>query len=241
MYDSLYKFYDAFISSAPDKEWVEYVSRIIGEPPKSGMDVGCGSGRLTIPLVERGYSVVGSDISGQMLLVAMEKAKKRCLNVDFALCPAERIESQRPLDFVTALCDVVNYIKNPKRFFVAAYKALKAGGVFTFDISSRYKLTEILGNNCFTDEKDGVFYSWENTLFRDCVQMKLEFFEVGSDGRYSRYTDESEQFIHDVDKLEEMLKEVGFREVNAYSFLRFCKPSDKDERVQIVARKRTAD
>lgn len=237
MYDSLYKFYDAFISSAPDKEWVEYVSRIIGDAPKSGMDVGCGSGRLTLPLAERGYSVVGSDISRQMLLIATEKVKKSRQNIDFVLCSAERIESPHSLDFVTALCDVVNYMKNPKRFFAAAYKALKTGGVLTFDISSRYKLTRILGNNCFTDEKDGVFYAWENILLRDRVQMKLDFFEVGPDGRYTRYTDESEQFIHDADKLEAMLKEVGFSEVKTYSFLRFCKPKGEDERLQIVARK----
>ena len=41
------------------------------------LDVGCGTGRHSIELTKRGYSVTGIDLSETQLKAALEKAKKK--------------------------------------------------------------------------------------------------------------------------------------------------------------------
>ena len=47
------------------------------------IDVGCGTGRHSIELSKRGYSVTGIDLSESQLAKAKEKAKQFNLNIDF--------------------------------------------------------------------------------------------------------------------------------------------------------------
>jgi SAM-dependent methyltransferase len=44
------------------------------QPPGWLIDMGCGTGRLLVPLVQRGYRVLGVDLSAPMLRIAGEKA-----------------------------------------------------------------------------------------------------------------------------------------------------------------------
>ena len=41
------------------------------------LDFGCGIGRVTIPLIEKGYNVIGIDISDEMLAIAKSKTSKK--------------------------------------------------------------------------------------------------------------------------------------------------------------------
>ena len=58
-----------------EKVWNEIEKHFIEDfRPKSGLDFGCGVGRLVVPLAERCEQVVGVDISDSML----EEARKNC-------------------------------------------------------------------------------------------------------------------------------------------------------------------
>lgn len=48
------------------------------------LDVGCGTGRISIPLQDMGYSVVGVDISEGMLAQARNKGLSQIFHTDFA-------------------------------------------------------------------------------------------------------------------------------------------------------------
>src|SRR4030042_707865 len=52
---------------------------------KKLFEPGIGTGRIAIPLAERGYSVTGADISGEMLKILADKLRRRepPLNVSF--------------------------------------------------------------------------------------------------------------------------------------------------------------
>ena len=47
------------------------------------LDVGCGTGRHSIELSKRGYTVTGIDLSESQLARAREKAKSANLTIDF--------------------------------------------------------------------------------------------------------------------------------------------------------------
>ena len=63
------------IYDAENAQFVEDIPAylLLGERfGQSVLDVGCGSGRITFPLVEHGYSVTGVDPSSRMLQLAQE-------------------------------------------------------------------------------------------------------------------------------------------------------------------------
>ena len=238
MYESLAAYYDKFMMDVPYAEWVSYVESFLGGSAKLGRDVGCGTGKFTVALKRDGYDVTGSDSSPEMLRAAEEYARTSGVNVRFLLQSAEKLEDHAELDFVIACCDVVNYLKNPTPFFQSAYRILKKGGVLAFDISSEYKLKEIIGNNLFTDESDdGIIYLWENSLRRGAVDMKLTFFAPNANNLYLKHVETQTQYIHDVLGIKQKLKEAGFSSVSDYGFLTKTRPKAKEERIQFIAYK----
>ncbi|UCF09165.1 MAG: class I SAM-dependent methyltransferase [Thermoplasmata archaeon] len=59
--------------------WLDQAERY-GEPV---LELGCGTGRITIPLAEKGMAITGLDISGPMLSLARTKAEERSVEVDW--------------------------------------------------------------------------------------------------------------------------------------------------------------
>ena len=70
--------------------------RVLGEAlPGKGLDildVGCGTGEMSLVLAEMGHNVLGLDLSEKMLSLAREKAKASSLKVKFSLGDAENLK-----------------------------------------------------------------------------------------------------------------------------------------------------
>ncbi len=238
MYEILSEYYDKFMADVPYAEWTDYIVKILGDR-RRGRDAGCGTGKFTVALKNAGYDVTGSDLSPEMLTKAAEYAKKSGTDVKFVLQSADKLEDARPLDFITACCDVVNYLKNPTKFFRRAYEALAPGGVLAFDISTAYKLRNILGNNVFTESTDEVTYVWENALDekRRAVDMRLTFFIKQANDYYSKRTDEQTQYIHEEEEIIRDLRDAGFNKITTRGFLKNRRPTERDERIVFAAYK----
>ena len=100
------------------------------------LDIGCGTGRHSIELARRGYSVVGIDLSESQLKRAKEKASEQKLKIDFQKHDARKLTFSHEFDLAIMLCegsfplmetDEMNFhiLKN-------AAKALKPGGKLIF-------------------------------------------------------------------------------------------------------------
>lgn len=236
MYENLSLYYDTFMQEVPYDEWADFLALVIGDR-KKGFDVGCGSGNLTLPLAERGYEITGSDVSAEMLSVFASRLANAGKSIPLVLQSAERLDCGEKQDFITANCDVVNYISRPIKFFARAYNNLNDNGVLVFDVSSEYKLREILANNVFTEEREDVTYVWENYLNRKSVDMFLTFFAPDGNGKYEKSVDEQTQFIYSEEELKKMLYEVGFTKVKTCGFLKSSKPKKREERIHFIAYK----
>ena len=236
MYDGLSEFYDLFMQDVDYRAWADFACSYL-DKDASGMDVGCGSGAFTFELKSRGFNVFGIDVSPQMVAIASKNAKKQGFSIDFAVANAEKIKLNKSVDFVTAICDVVNYIKNPTEFFKNTYENLAENGVFIFDVSSEYKLKNILGDNVYTEEKDGVVYVWSNSLGKNKVDMFLSFFRKDPDGRYTRFDEEQTQYVHTLDGIVNLLQKVGFEKIEVYSSIDKKRVTATSERLYFVAQK----
>ncbi len=69
------------------------------------LDIGCGTGRHSIELAKRGYSVTGVDLSESQLGRARIKAKEQGQEVDFQLRDARNLNFVQEFDLVIMLCE----------------------------------------------------------------------------------------------------------------------------------------
>ena len=77
MFTSLAEYYD-MLNGADYNAYASYVDRMIKRHNLSDnpliLDLGCGTGSLTLELARLGYDMIGADISPDMLNVAMDRA-----------------------------------------------------------------------------------------------------------------------------------------------------------------------
>ena len=219
MYKYLSSCYDEFMQDVDYDAWAKKIAGYIGNR-KKGVDCGCGSGLITMRLKKMGYDVIGTDLSTEMLERARENFRRENMNITLVRMDSENLVVGNKVDFITAVCDVVNYMKKPEKFFVRAYNALADDGVLLFDISSKYKLTEIIGNNVFTDSTDNVTYIWSNSLSekQNKVEMFLTFFVKNKDGSFDKEEENQIQYIYEADDLVEKLRAAGFGKVEYFGF-----------------------
>ena len=69
------------------------------------LDIGCGTGRHTIELTKRGYTVVGVDLSDSQLNRAREKASIHNLQILFRKHDARNLPFLHEFDLVIMLCE----------------------------------------------------------------------------------------------------------------------------------------
>lgn len=224
MYEVIAGVYDLFMD---DDSWIDFAVKAV-KGKYRGADVGCGSGNVTLALAKE-HDVVAIDNSDDMLRVAREKFRRSGLAIPVVKQRAEKLKLPFKAQFITAMCDVVNYIESPITFFASAYENLDEGGLLVFDMSSESKLRETLGNNVYSETKNDITYVWENCLKRNKVEMTLTFFLPAKEGLYEKAIDRQTQYIHSAKDIADALEMSGFS----------YKITDCGDRIYFVAKKGT--
>lgn len=233
--------YDLLMDDFNYPEWANYYLELIHEhrpDAKTICECACGTGSITLELAKKGYSLIGVDISQDMLENAAEKARNVGQMIRFVRQDMCRLQLPKPVDALICTCDGVNYLTSEKRvrtFFETVYRQLRPGGVFAFDISSAHKLKKVIGNAFFGEERDDVAYLWQNCLDGDIVNMDITFFVQTENGLYERFQENHRQRAHENDAIANMLTETGFREVRIYGDRNFSAPKDDELRIHFSA------
>ncbi len=223
--------------------WAEYVAGLM-PGSASVLECACGTGEIGFRLAKKGFSVIASDISEEMLMAAAEKQRRLGLvsrGPRFVRMDMRSITLGKQVDCVIACCDGVNYLlsrEDVKAFFGSAREALKPGGILIFDVSSRYKLSTVLGDRCFVENGRDIAYLWTNSYDPETklVEMDLSFF-VRRGELYERFDEKHIQRAHSERELGSWLRETGF-EYSAYGFLTKEPPKENEERIVFAARKK---
>lgn len=75
-YEQFALLYDELMNDVPYDKWVEFTEESLQQADMKEakiLDVACGTGNVTLPLVQKGYDVIGVDLSEEMLAVAQQK------------------------------------------------------------------------------------------------------------------------------------------------------------------------
>lgn len=244
MYTDFARVYDRLMRGVPYAAWaVHYLRllRLIGvEGSDRILECACGTGNLTIPLTKAGLSVTAADQSGDMLALAMQKARAEGLQIPFVRMDMRNAQTPRRVSAVLATCDGVNYLTDEAKissFFDSAYNCLKDGGALIFDVSTPHKLLESPENALIASNDADMPLIWRNTVRGDCVDMALSIFVRCDDGRYDRIEERQVQRAWRRDEIKSLLAQAGFTDIRFYGNLRMSPPRKGDDRWHITARK----
>lgn len=215
-YASLAEWFEYLNADCDYEKWSQYLyERLcgLGISAGRGLDIGCGSGAFTRRLARKGFAMTGYDISAGMLAKAEALSAKEGVFPQYVLADARKVHVLGGrADFAVCVNDCLNYIPAPdiSSFFKRMAACLRKGGALLFDVSSPYKLREIIGNNTFCEDRDELAYLWFNTLFEDRVEMEITLFVRGADARFSREEERHVQYIHEATFLRSAAESAGF-------------------------------
>jgi SAM-dependent methyltransferase len=87
-------------------EEVEFVEKLLSlSGGERILDLGCGYGRHALILAERGFDVIGVDITQEYIQEAKSRAAAKCLNTKFICSSILDLKFNREFDVVLNLCD----------------------------------------------------------------------------------------------------------------------------------------
>ena len=204
-----------YLNSDCDYEkWSQYLIRTLNglNAGACGADVGCGNGYFTRALYKSGKDVCGVDISPEMLTKARELASSEGVRAEFLLGDITKLKLIKKVDFIVAINDCLNYV--PPEKLAAAFSRvranLKKGGAFVFDVSSEYKLKNVLADNLFAEDLDEITYLWFNKLDGEKVVMDITVFTPAGGGLFKRQDERHIQYVHRTEGVKAALASCGF-------------------------------
>jgi 2-polyprenyl-3-methyl-5-hydroxy-6-metoxy-1,4-benzoquinol methylase len=114
-----------------------YLRRLKAPGPGSKvLDLGCGTGRLTVELAERGYNVYGADINLDVIGIAKDKANNRNVSAHFAIAQAEFLPFNSGVFDICVADSVLEHVADWKKTLAEVARVLKPGGIAYFDAAN---------------------------------------------------------------------------------------------------------
>lgn len=238
-YCHLAKWFEYLNDDCGYEKWSQYlIMKLSRFPLGTGLDVGCGGGWFTRAFQRQGYQTTGMDISAEMLDYAQECAMREGVRGEYILGDISKMKLPQRFDFVTAINDCVNYL--PKNKLNAAFKnvrgALKKGGIFLFDISSKRKFDEKIANTVSVDDREDITYLSFNRPEEDGVTMEVTLFARGADGRYERLDETHRQYAYEETEILSALEANGFTVLEVEGHL--GEDKETSDRITFLAQKR---
>lgn len=244
-YEGFAHLYDALQADVPYDEIVSYyIAALEKFGGKKGLclELGCGTGSVSVRLSKKGFDMIGVDLSPDMLAIAREKALKEGQNILFLNQDMRSFELYGSVASVFSSLDSINYVtdrEDLKKVFSLVRNYLDPGGIFVFDINSEYKLRYILGSNTYVSPDEDIFYSWENSFDEQTgiCTFYLTFFEKRGE-LYKRFDEVHEEKAYSVKDIKELLEAAGLEVLGAFDDLSFEAAKETSERIFFAARKR---
>lgn len=212
------------------------------------LDVGCGTGRHTIELTKRGYSVKGIDLSESQLALAREKAKNCNLNIDFSRHDARDLPFENEFDLAIMLCeggfplmetDEMNF-----EILINVAKALTEKGKFIFTtLNGLFPLYHSVEEFCASTTENGNATYRSNTFdlmtFRDHNITEIE------DDLGNKKTLGCNERYYVPCEITWLLKTLGFKKIEIFgaklgAFSRNDKLTTEDFEMLVIAEKQEA-
>ena len=241
-YGNFASVYDQLITGVDYRQIGEYFDACIRKAGgRKGilLDLGCGTGSLSMVMDELGYDVIGVDGSYEMLGEAMEKRAQSGRDILYLAQDMTELALCGTGGAVVSSLDSLNHLTRSADFDRAVGRAalfLEPGGVMAFDVNTPYKHRQVLADNTFVYDTDEVYCVWQNTADGDLTRMDLDLFVRQEDGAYIRMEDHFSERAYSREEIEASLIRHGMEITGVYDAWTFDPPKPDSERLVFVAR-----
>lgn len=235
--------YDELMTDIPYDTYIDLLTIATGGlSGKRVLDIGCGTGLLSVKLSKVGGDVTGIDLSPNMLQVASERAQALSLTITFHEQPMQELQGFSGFDVAVIAIDSLNYVTNRAEVMqtlTRIYDSLAVGGVLLFDVHSTFKTDVIFMEGPFTFDNERIAYIWETEEGNEphSVYSELAFFIRNADGLYKRFDEVHYQRTFSVQAYVEMLIKAGFSVERIFADWEDEAPHDESERIFFQVRK----
>ena len=244
IYNNFAYVYDKLTLDIDYKKWADYVESIFKKHKLNAsmiLELGCGTGSFGVEMARRGFDMICLDLSADMLDCAAEKAKKEGLDILFLNQNMSSFELYGTVDAIVCLLDSFNYLTNPSqidKMFKLVKNYLNPGGLFIFDVNTRYKFENVIADNLFYEINDDVTYIWENDYNPKTRKARFDLtFFVKQDGLYERFDETHYEKSYSDSEIMDFIKNSHMEFVAQYGELTLRKPSPTSQRNFYVCRK----
>lgn len=244
-YDNFSRFYDRLTDNVEYEKRADYFCRLLSLCGIKGgilLDLGCGTGSMSVKMAQKGFDVIGVDSSVGMLNAARQKAFESGEQILLLNQKMQSIDLYGTVDCAICVLDGINHlpcVDDVRKTFERVSLFMNKGGAFIFDVNTVYKHREILADNAFVYEFDDLFCVWQNNYNENdnSVDILLDFFEE-EDGVYYRSGESFTEQAYDLDLIASLLSETGFELIGVYDDMTTEKAAPDSERAVFSARKK---
>ena len=244
MYGNFAKYYDTLMKGVDYSARTDYLCSLFekfGKKPTLPLDLACGTGGFSNEFAARGVSVIGVDVSEEMLAVAQEKSSERKADVLYLCQPAQSLDLYGTVDGAVCLLDSLNHITDFGELcevFIKVSLFLEKNSLFIFDLNTVYKHENVLSDNVFVIEEGDVYCVWQNYYSADerVTDIKLDFFEK-QNGVYKRSSEVFCERAYTDEEIAAAAQKAGFKIEAVYGDMTFGAPKADESRAVFVLRK----
>lgn len=250
-YEAFSRFYDSLTDNVGYKKRAVYYDEIIKENGINKgilLDLGCGTGSLSVKMAEKGYEVIGVDSSIGMLMKAREKTALSDKDILLLNQSMTELDLYGTVDCAISVLDCINHLENKEdvqKAFDEVSLFMNPNGILAFDVNTVYKHKNILGNNTFVYDNEDVYCVWQNYCESNKVDICLDFFYTDDGENYSRDYESFSETAYPIEEIKEMLKKSGFEVLHIYEDMTKNEIKDENyinenkiEKIVFVARKK---
>lgn len=244
-YEALASVYDALgedIDYTAFADFYEAAFRRAGLSPELILDLGCGTGTMTLELAARGYDMIGVDGSAEMLSRAFARKAQAAGAHDILFLNQDMrdFELYGTVGAVVSTLDCVNYLAEDgdlDRCFSLVHNYLDPGGIFLFDVNTPHKFEHVFGDNAYILENESCYCGWQNEYDKESqlCHFYLSIFEEQEDGSYRRTDEEQVERCYTAEELRTALVRAGFEDIAFFGGTDFSAPRAESERWLISA------
>jgi SAM-dependent methyltransferase len=219
-YELLAPFYDRYTHKYGHERWLASIEAIAFEHGLRGsrlLDVGCGTGKSFVPMIERGYEVTAFDISPAMAVRASEAAAGS--GAEILVADVRDLPQLGRFDLAMALDDTLNYMLSDEELLAAfegLARNLRSGGLLVFDLNTLPTFQAGLTRD-MAMEAEGAFFCWRGEVGAAAEMAPggigsavIEVFSTDDGECWRRVSSRHVQRHHPPETVERLLRRAGF-------------------------------
>ena len=229
---------------------INYWNKLATEAEGPILELGSGTGRVLIPLLEKGYDISGLENSHDMIEVCKQKCiDKNLSNIEIYEMSMLNFKIKKLFNLIILPSGSLSLFTKDdevKSLFVSVYDHLNTSGLFVFEVmkipneKKQWKSSNIWTGNWFEDDEGTIITQ------RKLMKYNKETHCWKCPAIYEKYKNgklvDSELNMRvgrlfNQDEIEKLLAESGFTDINAYNLMSYDPVTESSLDFTFVCRK----